>query len=63
MVSDFVFPSWFESFRKPNSTRFDFANHITGPFGVLEGGYALVWDITSETGWRTTMGTKRARKR
>jgi Domain of unknown function (DUF4062) len=68
MVSDFVFPSWFESFRKPNSTRFDFGNHITSPFGVLEGGYAFVWDVTSETGWHTTLGTNRpqnprARKR
>lgn len=62
MVSDFVFPSWFESFRKPNSTRFDFGNHITSAFGVLEGGYALVWDVTSETGWHMTLGSKRSKK-
>ena len=24
MVSDFVYPSWFESFRKSNSTKFNF---------------------------------------
>jgi hypothetical protein len=34
-VSDFVFPAWFESFRKPGSTQFDYGKHIKKPFELL----------------------------
>jgi hypothetical protein len=52
-VSDFVFPAWFEGFREPASTRFDYGNHITKPYEILSGGYALVFDTHSTVGWRT----------
>ena len=58
LVSDFVFPAWFESFRKRGSTRFDFGRHITRPFQILNGGYALVWDVNSDTGWRSVWGSE-----
>ncbi len=32
VVSDFVFPSWFEAFRKKGSSQFDFGNHLKSPF-------------------------------
>ncbi len=51
MVSDFVYPAWFESFRAPNSTQFDKQNQITKPFDLLPGGYIGIFDVTSGTGW------------
>ncbi len=37
LVSDFVFPAWFEDFRQPDSTPFDYGGHIHAPFGLLPG--------------------------
>jgi len=51
MVSDFVFPAWFESFRTPGSTQFDKRNQIQKPFDLLPGGYIGIFDVTSGTGW------------
>jgi hypothetical protein len=57
-VSDFVYPSWFESFRKKNSTQFDQQNKITQPFQLLTGGYIGVFDISAGSGWHSLMGEK-----
>ena len=51
LVSDFVYPSWFESFRQAG-TQFDQRLRITAPFELLGGGYAMVYDMTSGTGWQ-----------
>jgi hypothetical protein len=51
LVSDFVLPSWFESFRSPNSTQFDKQNLITQPLQLLKGGYIGAFDISSGSGW------------
>lgn len=50
-VSDFVLPSWFESFRKEGSTNFDFTKHISEPFQLLPGGYIGVNDFAAGWGW------------
>ena len=50
-VSDFVYPSWFESFRKAGSTQFDYQSRIRQPFQLLPGGYIGVYDISSGSGW------------
>jgi hypothetical protein len=42
-MSDFVYPSYFESFRKPNSARFDYLNQVTEPFQILPGGYQIIF--------------------
>ena len=39
LVSDFVLPSWFESFRPSKSTLFDHQGKITEPLQLLPGGY------------------------
>jgi hypothetical protein len=44
LVSDFVLPAWFEDFRKPGSTRFDWAGHVNKPFQVLPGAYLFYFD-------------------
>jgi hypothetical protein len=42
-MSDFVFPSYFEDFRQPNSVQFDQMNRVSAPFQILEGGYQIVF--------------------
>jgi len=50
-VSDFVYPSWFEGFREPGSTQFDYKNQINAPLKLLPGGYCAVLDIPTGLGW------------
>lgn len=42
-VSDFVYPAYFEGFRKPKSAKFDYLGKITKPFQILRGGYMPVF--------------------
>lgn len=58
LVSDFVFPSWFESFRA-SGTQFDFQQKISAPLQLLSGGYIGVYDVQSGSGWTqlTAQGT------
>ena len=42
-MSDFVYPSFFEGFRKPNSTQFDYLKKVKKPFQILKGGYMPVF--------------------
>jgi ribosomal protein L30/L7E len=75
LVSDFVFPSWFEDFRAPNSTQFDHGRHIHAPLKLAAGGYIGIFDVTSGNGWtqltdqvlharvRGEVGTRRERRR
>lgn len=77
LVSDFVYPAWFESFRSPGSTQFDYQNKIQAPFQLLSGGYISIYDVTSGTGWtqlndqstattydmRARVGSRRERRR
>jgi hypothetical protein len=51
LVSDFVFPSWFEDFRTPNSTQFDRQGKINEPLKLLAGGYIGAFDISRGSGW------------
>lgn len=41
-MSDFVYPAYFEAFRKKGSAQFDYLKKVTRPFQVLKGGYSLV---------------------
>lgn len=77
LVSDFVFPAWFESFRQEGSTQFDQQKQIQKPFDLLKGGYIGVFDVNSGTGWhqvtakgapleyrnRPRVGSRRERRR
>jgi hypothetical protein len=77
LVSDFVYPSWFESFRKKGSAQFDYKKQIQKPFDLLPGGYIGVFDVRSGTGWhqitaegepirydmRPRIGSRRERRR
>ena len=41
-MSDFVYPAYFEIFRRSKSTQFDHCRKVTRPLELLRGGYALV---------------------
>jgi len=42
-MSDFVYPAWFEAFRKAGSAQFDYAKRVKRPFQILPGGYMSVF--------------------
>lgn len=48
LLSDFVFPAFFDITAKQGS-RFDYQNKITAPFQILPGGYLGVMDVKSNT--------------
>jgi hypothetical protein len=58
LVSDFVLPAWFESFRAPNSTQFDRQGQITAPLQLLQGGYIGAFDISAGSGWHQVTAEK-----
>ena len=42
-MSDFVLPSYFESFHQPGSVQFDHLDQVTKPFEILAGGYQIIF--------------------
>src|SRR5207249_10437976 len=42
-MSDFVYPAWFEGFRKANSAQFDHVKKVRRPFQILAGGYMSIF--------------------
>jgi len=48
-MSDFVYPSFFEGFRKARSTQFDYMKKVGKPFQLLKGGYQIVFKNGKET--------------
>ena len=62
LVSDFVFPSWFESFHQPGSTQFDFRKKIQQPFQLLKGGYISTLDPSNNNGWTQAVSQEEDRR-
>jgi len=42
-MSDFVYPAYFEDFRKPGSVKFDQLGKVNRPFQLLPGGYQIIF--------------------
>jgi hypothetical protein len=59
LLSDFVYPAWFESFRPEGSTQFDRMNKIHIPLQLLSGGYIGTFNVNSGSGWTQTTAEKR----
>ncbi len=57
-VSNFVFPSWFESFRKQGSSQFDYGRHLAAPFQLGQGAYMTVFEVKAGSGWRAVFGQR-----
>ena len=51
LVSDFVFPAWFETFWQTDGAQFDFQKKIRNPFELAAGGYSSIFDVSGGTGW------------
>lgn len=60
LVSDFVYPAWFESFRAQGSTQFDRMNKMQSPLELLSGGYIGVFSVTDGSGWQQQTAEKHA---
>jgi hypothetical protein len=58
LVSDFVYPAWFESFRAQGSTQFDRMNRIQSPLELLSGGYIGVFNVADGSGWQQQTAEK-----
>ncbi|HZZ43984.1 MAG TPA: hypothetical protein VFE58_13690 [Tepidisphaeraceae bacterium] len=56
LVSDFVYPAWFEGFWPQFGTQFDYLNKIQQPFQLLPGGFISVYDIQTGAGWTQQAG-------
>lgn len=59
-MSDFIYPSYFEDFRQPNSVQFDQMNRVSAPFQVLHGGYQIIF---KDGQWSQTFALKDEAKR
>jgi hypothetical protein len=59
LVSDFVYPSWFESFRAEASTQFDRTKKMQTPFQLLVNGYIGLFNVTAGSGWQQQTAEKR----
>jgi hypothetical protein len=59
-MSDFVYPAYFEVFRKPKSVQFDQMKQVTKPFQILKGGYQIIMKNGKET---QVFGSKAKEKR
>jgi hypothetical protein len=56
-VSDFLFPSWFETFHRSGVVPLDYGGRISVPFTLLPGGYANVLDTGHPAGaWTEKKG-------
>src|SRR5580693_2865799 len=58
LVSDFVYPAWFETFRAQGSTQFDHMNQIQNPLQLLAGGYIGVFSVSDGSGWQQQTAEK-----
>jgi hypothetical protein len=59
-MSDFVYPSFFEGFRKRASTRFDHMDRVKKPFEILAGGYQIIF---KDGQWTQIFGSKSKARR
>jgi len=54
-MSNFVYPSYFETFHKPNSVQFDHMKAVIKPFQILKGGYQILFKNGK---WSQVYGSK-----
>jgi hypothetical protein len=52
LVSNFVYPAWFDSFRARGSTQFDHEGKLNAPFEVAPGSYVTSCEVKDSSGWR-----------
>jgi hypothetical protein len=58
-MSDFVYPSYFEVFHKPDSVKFDQLGKVKKPFQILSGGYQIIFKNGK---WTQIFATEKKKK-
>lgn len=58
-MSDFVYPAYFEVFRKRKSAQFDRLKKVTKPFQILSGGYQIIFKNSK---WTQVFGSSAKQK-
>jgi hypothetical protein len=58
-MSNFVYPSWFESYHRPGSVRFDHLGSVRRPFQLMAGGYM---QVLKKGQWTQLHGSKKKAK-
>ena len=58
-MSDFVYPSYFELFRKAGAVKFDEMNKVNKPFQILSGGYQIIFKNGK---WGQVFGSTKKKK-
>jgi len=53
IVSNFVYPAWFERFNMQDSAKFDHCGRLNAPFQVAPGSYVNFSEVTQSSGWRS----------
>jgi hypothetical protein len=51
LVSDFVYPAWFDQYQTVSGNQYDYGRHVTAPFQIAPGGYVSVFNVTRGSGW------------
>jgi len=60
-MSDFLYPAWFGAvYNAAVPTRYDHADCIRRPFGLLPDGFSMVFDASFGTGWHMLTATNGA---
>lgn len=54
-MSNFVYPSYFETFHKPGAVKFDQMSKVNRPFQILSGGYQIIF---KKGKWTQVFGSK-----
>lgn len=60
LVSDFVLPSWFETFQ--TNGPFDYQKQVQSPLQLLSGGYIGIYDIKKGGGWTQLTADQRGER-
>ena len=58
-MSDFVYPAYFEIFRKAGSVKFDHMHKVKKPFEILKGGYQIIFKSGK---WNQVFGSLEKKK-
>src|SRR5882672_7137068 len=58
-MSDFIYPSYFEDFRKAGSVKFDQLRKVKRPFQILAGGYQIIFKGGK---WSQLYGSQRKKR-
>jgi len=51
LVSNFVYPSWYDQYQTVSGNQYDYGRRLTAPFQVGTGGYVSIFNVSKGSGW------------